>query len=103
MKRQSKPALLGKRLTIAALAGLSLAGGGFYFVRQAYSESMLREAYLPDLEELVHNDPNNGALLALTAGRHAEAGDFETAAKYLSLIPNLRRRPKERCRSQLST
>ena len=53
MKIQSKPAPLGLRLTIAALAGLSLAGGGFYFVRLAYSESMLREAFLPDLEEMI--------------------------------------------------
>ena len=83
MKKQSNPALLVKRLTIAALAGTILAGGGFYFVSQAYSEATLREAYLPELEEMLHNDPNNGSLLALTAGRHAEAGDFETAAKYL--------------------
>jgi hypothetical protein len=49
MKKQSNPALLVKRLTIAALAGTILAGGGFYFVSQAYSEATLREAYLPEL------------------------------------------------------
>jgi len=32
---------------------------------------------------MIHRDPNNGSILALAAGRHAEGGDFETAAKYL--------------------
>lgn len=83
MTPKPKPGKLAKPLTYAAMAGIVLSSSGIYFVRMAYNSTLIREAYLTDLEEMAHRDPNNGSLLALLAGRHAEAGDFEATAKLL--------------------
>ena len=58
-------------------------GGGAFSASRAWNATLLREAYLPDLEVQVRADPNNGALLATLAGRYGEAGRFAPAAKLL--------------------
>lgn len=72
-----------RRVATSLLLGTLCLGGGAYATRQAWDATCLREAYLPDLELQAHNDPTNGPLLAVLAGRHAETGDFPQAAKLL--------------------
>lgn len=84
MPRPSSHVPKGAKLVIAAFVGSSLLGGGaFYTFVQARDATQLREAYLPELEQRAHNEPTNGPLLAVLGGRHAEAGDFTTAAHVL--------------------
>ncbi len=75
--------LRARRVAAALLGSLLLGGGGAYWLKQSWDATLRREALLPDLEAQAHTDPTNGPLLSLLAGRHAEAGDFETAAKLL--------------------
>lgn len=84
MSRPSSHVPKGAKLVITAFVGSSLLGGGaFYTFVQARDATQLREAYLPELEERAHSEPTNGPLLAVLGGRHAEAGDFTTAAHVL--------------------
>lgn len=83
MPKQPRGAHRRATVISAALLGVLLLGGGGFSLQRAWQATSLREAYLPDLESQAHSDPANGSLLALLAGRRAEAGDFAVAAKLL--------------------
>jgi cytochrome c-type biogenesis protein CcmH/NrfG len=57
----------------------ALIGGGVFAVRNALQEEWRREAFLPELEERVRQDPADARSLALLAARMAEAKEYTTA------------------------
>lgn len=83
MQTGTRTKSLRLRRILGLLLGTVCLGGGLYALQQSWQATLLREAYLPDLELRAHTDSTNGPLLALLAGRHAEAGDFATAARLL--------------------
>ncbi len=81
---EPKPQNLRQRRRFLFLALLlTLVGAGGVTFQRARQASLLRELYLPELETRASQEPNNGALLALTAGRLTEANDYTAAAGYL--------------------
>ncbi|MGC4046071.1 MAG: tetratricopeptide repeat protein [Armatimonas sp.] len=76
-----------KRRTRSVAAGLLgallLGGGGYFWLKGAWEATVLRDAFLPELETKARNEPSNIQVLTLLAGRYAEANDYASAATQL--------------------
>src|SRR3569833_2946652 len=60
------------RSTLFALLAVVAAVGGGYSLSNAWKQTELREAYLPQLEEMSRKSPHDGPLMALLGGRLAQ-------------------------------
>ncbi|HLK60332.1 MAG TPA: tetratricopeptide repeat protein [Chthonomonadaceae bacterium] len=70
---------LGLVALLFVLAGLLIA---IRIGQGAWSETQLREAYLPDLEKRAQRDPYNGRLLALLGVRLCQANQYAAAVPF---------------------
>lgn len=72
-----------RRLLLGLLACVLLAGAAFGSLPGAWRATVLREAYLPDLEAMAQKDRFNAPLLSLLGARLAEAHEYAPAATAL--------------------
>lgn len=84
MAEKCKEECRPKRATLFFALLLSFAALVCFLWLNIWPETARREAYLPELEELVHSSPYNGRLLALVGGRQIESHDYDLAEASLS-------------------
>ena len=81
-KKLNAPIKTRKRL-LFGIASLCVLVGAFVVSHRLWRETVLHEAYLPELESMARKDSTDGALQAILALRQAQSNDYLDAAESL--------------------
>ena len=81
-KKLNVPTKTRKRM-LFVIASLCVFVGAFVISRRLWRETVLHEAYLPELEEMAKVDPLDGKVQAILALRQAQSNDYFAASESL--------------------
>ena len=83
LSAKSKLPPIKRSRLILSIGLLFFLGGGFVLLNRAWRQTVIREAYLPELVSMTQKNKLDGNLQVVLALRQAQSGDYDSAAKSL--------------------